>query len=320
MGFRDFLRSKPAQVATVCLLVAGVLLTIILIPLSLARIEYYEYGLKLRSTTGSVDISKVYENGRYFIGPTYDFLHYQSDAHHEQYTELGVFSSGGSNASIGLEFKIDVDFTFLLNEDEVGQLHTELASSYENVVNSRAKDAIKNEAIFVSFTEYFQDRESVEKRFRDAVQKRWNSQPSVHCTLDQFHLGRIQIPESVAQKQLEARLQNERNDKEKSFQQAQIEREQTAVEVNSILLEKEKILRTTNAEADLIRARATAEAEQLTAEAQINGSRLLFQAAGITGQEHVTAFTYIRTLANKRDLDLDVSYLSSENVLRTKAT
>ena len=89
----------------------------------------------------------------------------------------------------------------------------------------------------------------VEKRLRDAVQKRWNDPPALHCDLDQFHVGRIQIPEAVARKQLETKLQNERNDKEAFFQQAQIERELTAVDVNVIMLEKEKVLRTARAEA-----------------------------------------------------------------------
>jgi len=47
--------------------------------------------------------------------------------------------------------------------------------------------------------------------------------------MDQFHLGRIRIPESVATKQLESKVQNERNGREQFLQEAQIEREMTAV-------------------------------------------------------------------------------------------
>ena len=42
---------------------------------------------------------------------------------------------------------------------------------------------------------------------------RGNDPPALHCDLDQFHVGRIQIPEAVARKQLDSKLQNERNDK-----------------------------------------------------------------------------------------------------------
>ena len=192
---------------------------------------------------------------------------------------------------------------------EIGQLHKELASSYEGMITSRAKDAIKNEAASVNTTDYFQDRHSVEARFRNAIQARWDAKPALHCTLDQFHLGRIKIPDSVAEKQLQSRIQNERNDMEASLQKAAIERELTAVDVNAIYLQKEKLLRTANAAASLLRANARASAARIVQEAQINGTQLLFAAANITNQEHKTAFTYIRTLMNRKDLALDISYL-----------
>lgn len=232
--------------------------------------------------------------------------------------ELSVFSAGGSNESIGLEFQVDVDFTYFLIQDEIGELHKEMASNYKTIIVSRARDAIKNEAISVTFTEYFQARKEVEERFRVAVQKRWEDNPSLHCELDQFHLGRIRIPESVATKQLQSRVQNERNDKEEFLQQAQLERELTAVDVNAINLETQKVLRTAEAQASLIRAKAQAEAERLKAQAQINGTRLLLRSSDINTQDHKSAFTYIRTLRNRKSLDIDVSYLSSDNVLRTQ--
>lgn len=298
-------------------LIAGFLLTIILVPLSLAHVEYYEYGLDQRKTTGSVDTSKVYGQGRYMLGPDHRFIKYPADAYYELFDELSVFSAGGSNESIGLEFIIDVDFTYFLIEEEVGELHKELASNYREVIQSRARDGIKNEAVDVTFTEYFQARKEVEARFRDAVQARWNSNPSLHCELDQFHLGRIRIPESVAIKQLESKVQNERNDREQFLQRAQLERELTAVEVNSINLEREKVLRTAQAQASLIRAKAEAQALLIRAQAQVNGTRLLLDATGITTQDHKTAFSYIRTLRNRPNLEIDVSYLDSKNVLRT---
>lgn len=276
-----------------------------------------EYGLAQVRATGRVDTSRVYSRGRHLLGPAYTFLRYPADAHHEILDDLSVFSAGVSNESIGLEFKIDVDFTYLLIADEVGLLHSEYARSYESVVVSRAKDAIKNEAIFVTFHEYFQARQAVEARFRTAVQARWNINPSVHCTLDQFHLGRIQIPDSVAEIQLEAKVQNERNDMEAFLQQAQLERELTAVEVNSVALEQDKVLRTASAEADLLRATARVEANQVRADAQLNGTQTLVQAVGIETQAQLASFTYIRSLANREQLGITMSQLTDQNIVKT---
>lgn len=174
-------------------------------------------------------------------------------------------------------------------------------------------------AIFVSFEEYFQERKAVEKRFREAVEKRWNDPPSLHCKLDQFHLGRIQIPDSVSERQLETRLQNERNDRESFLQQAQLERDVTAVEVNRIHNEKNVVLRTAKAQASLVRSRATVQANQIRVDAQINATQDLLQALQFTTQEDVATFGYIESLRHRHELSLRVSYLSDNNVLRTSA-
>jgi len=297
--------------------VTAFFLAIILIPASLGYVEYYQYGLDQSKITRTVDTETVYGPGRYFIGVSHAFIKYQRDAHFEFLNGLAVFSAG-SEDSIGLEFKVDVGFTYLLLEDEIGDLHKELSKNYRSVILSRAKDAIKNEAAAsVSFDQYFQERKLVEAKFKNAIEKRWQDPPSLHCTLDQFHLGRIQIPDSVAVKQLEAQIQNERNGKEAFTQQAEVEREQTAVEVNSVNLETERLLRTANAEANLLRSKAKSESDKIRAAAQVNGTQYLLEAAGINTEEDISAYSYIRTLKNRHQLDMDVSYLSPDNVVRT---
>mmetsp|Transcript_4477 Transcript_4477/g.10807 ORF Transcript_4477/g.10807 Transcript_4477/m.10807 type:complete len:314 (+) Transcript_4477:148-1089(+) len=293
------------------------LLALILIPASLGYVEYYEYGLDQSKITRTVDTETAYGPGRYFIGVSHGFIKYQRDAHIEFLNGLAVFSAGAED-SIGLEFKVDVGFSYLLVEDEIGDLHKELSKNYRSVILSRAQDAIKNEAAnSVTFNQYFRERKLVESKFKAAIEKRWQDPPSLHCTMDQFHLGRIQIPDSVAVKQLEAQIQNERNGKETFTQQAEVEREQTAVEVNSINLETERLLRTARAEANLLRSKAKSESDKIRAAAQVNGTQILLEAAGIDTEEDISAYTYIRTLKSRAQLDMDVSYLSPDNVLRT---
>jgi hypothetical protein len=54
-----------------------VLLIVIIIPLSFSYIDYYDYGLVQRKSTGSVDTDKVYSSGRYALGPDRHFIKYQ---------------------------------------------------------------------------------------------------------------------------------------------------------------------------------------------------------------------------------------------------
>mmetsp|Transcript_4161 Transcript_4161/g.6062 ORF Transcript_4161/g.6062 Transcript_4161/m.6062 type:complete len:207 (+) Transcript_4161:299-919(+) len=202
--------------------------------------------------------------------------------------------------------------------DEIGQLHKDLAKSYEAVILSRANDAIKNSATNVQFQDYFNNRRAVEEQFRNALQARWDVAPTLHAKLDQFHLGRIYIPETVAEKQLFAKIQVEKNKEEEFLQAARIEREVTAVEVNRINLEKDKLLKKVRAEAELVTANAVAEGERIKNDAINSGTKDMLKSIGITSEDHSTAFTYIRTLQNRNNLQLKVSYLSDENVVKTK--
>jgi len=241
---------------------------------------------------------------------------FAADAQFQHLEDVAVFSDGEGD-SVGLSFLIDVDFTYFLEQDRVGQLHKELSKGYPEVVLSRTNDAIKNAAITVTFSQYFQDRLTVERKFREAVQTRWNDSPALPMTLDQFHIGRIHIPENVAEKQLQSRVQVERNDKEYFMQLARVEREKTEVEVNSIELDREKLLKTSNAEANLLKANAVAEADQIIGDALNTGTATLLGSLGIVNQKEVTAFTFIRNLQNRESLHLSVSHLSDSNVVKT---
>jgi hypothetical protein len=311
--YSDIMDGTYDMTPCVLLCFVGMLLTVILLPLSFSYVEYHEFGLLQRKSTGKVDASQVYGNGRYLVGPDYKFLKYRAEAHNVILDDLSVFSSsGGSNTSIGLEFLLDIDFTYRLIKHEIGNLHTSLASSYDAVITSRAKDAIKNDAIFITFNEFFQSRVAVEARLKAAVEARWLDAPAMPCTLDQFHLGRIKIPEAVARKQLETKLQNERNDKEDYLQQAVVERELTKVAVNQILLEKEKTLREARATADLNVTKAKAEAQKIILDARIEGLKQ-FETAGFTGQGDLLNLDYVRALKANNRTALGVTTLTDQS-------
>lgn len=49
----------------------GILLLVILLPISFSYLDYYHYGFLRRHTTGRVRLDRVYEGGRYLVGPDY---------------------------------------------------------------------------------------------------------------------------------------------------------------------------------------------------------------------------------------------------------
>jgi len=251
------------------------------------------------------------------VGPDIRFIKYPADAQIVTLNNLSVFSSGTSEDSIGITFQVDIEFTYLLIKDEIGTLHRELATTYHATIVSKAKEAIRNEAGNVPYEDYYENRRDVEARLRAAVEARWSEQPPLPCVLDQFYLGHIKVAPSVAEKQLESRIQNEKNLMEGYTQQARIERELTDVDINNIYLQETNLLRNTEAQVSLTIAKAKLEAEKKLALANREGISKLIQAVELTQQDHIASFMYIRTLKNHKNATFDVSYLSSENVLRT---
>jgi len=96
-----------------------------------------------------------------------------------------------------------------------------------------------------------------------------------------------------------------------------LEREETAVQANTINLQADQLLRTTTATAARYVADATATAQKIKLSALNNGTRNLLDAIGIEDQSETIAYTYIRNLLRRGNLDLTVSYLSDENVVKT---
>ena len=65
------------QVYIGCGVSTALILLVVLIILTFSYVEYFEYGLVQRKTTGAVDTSEVYATGRYALGPDRHFVKYQ---------------------------------------------------------------------------------------------------------------------------------------------------------------------------------------------------------------------------------------------------
>ncbi len=66
-------------IAVIVTLVVGIILMIALVVASFETIESTEVGLDYDTTTIKIDESKLYENGRHFIGVSHNFIKYPTD-------------------------------------------------------------------------------------------------------------------------------------------------------------------------------------------------------------------------------------------------
>ena len=141
------------QITACCSILGLFIFLLILLPLSFSYIDYYDYGLEQRKSTGKVNTDRVYNVGRYWLGPDKKFLKYPADQQILFLDEVSVFSDGGKD-SVGLTFLVDIYLTYAINEQEVGELHRELAKSYRSAIESRTNAAIKNSVRYRSFTRF----------------------------------------------------------------------------------------------------------------------------------------------------------------------
>eukprot|EP00238_Polyblepharides_amylifera_P004401 CAMPEP_0196575668 /NCGR_PEP_ID=MMETSP1081-20130531/5098_1 /TAXON_ID=36882 /ORGANISM="Pyramimonas amylifera, Strain CCMP720" /LENGTH=245 /DNA_ID=CAMNT_0041894037 /DNA_START=416 /DNA_END=1153 /DNA_ORIENTATION=+ len=241
---------------------------------------------------------------------------YQKDAHFVDFKELSVFSAG-KNSSIGLEFMLDVSFTYVIIKEELEALHDELQDSYRAVVDSRARDGIKNVAANVDFTQYFEDRVNVEGILRQSVYERLLP---VHVRVMDFNLGHVKINEQVREKQLETRMQYERNEEAYNKKLAQAERDATDLQVAAISLQATRTRSLAESEANYIRQAAAAEADQIEKLAAVNGFASLYESLNITEQKHKASFDYLRTIMRHDSIQLSSSFVDRDNVVRTSST
>ena len=179
----------------------GVLLMLILLPMTWKKVEYYQgcpragvrpfsyrgravgrtpprsrrqsrvasAGLRSQKSTGKVWRDEVYEAGRYGIGPDYTFRCYPLNVRNFN-ERLSVWSkSSGSDA--GSTVYLDVSYQYLLNPERLGELYSMVALNFEGLVASRTQDAIRNTAPLFGIDSYLSQRPLIEATLQRNVSR-----------------------------------------------------------------------------------------------------------------------------------------------------
>merc|ERR1712196_414739 len=206
----------------------GVLLMLILLPMTWKKVEYYQGCLRSQKSTGKVWRDEVYEAGRYGIGPDYTFRCYPLNV--QNFNErLSVWSkSSGSDA--GSTVYLDVSYQYLLDPEKLGELYSMVAPLF-------------------GIDSYLSQRPLIEATMQRNVSL---AIADLHMDVLSFQLRDIEPEDDYQSARLAVAIQVESNAKEAYSQEATLVREQTAVEV----LEIEN-------DADAVAKKATASASKI---------------------------------------------------------
>ena len=277
---------------------------------SFAGIEYNEYGLLKRKSTGKLKRGKVYTAGDCGVGMDMTFKIFPSDVQFEYLDELSLFSGDK------LETIVNFGVEYHIVQENVQALHDRYELAYASVVRSKVIDSIKNSAVGFETPMYFQNRTYLEEKFKENVQARIANEDTGfggQFVIDDLHMLDVRIPPAVANKQLATAVQLLNNMKAQHLTVSQVYRKKTEKEV--MLIDNAIAVAESQARADafVITQAAEADAAYLIEKGRFDGLKYLYQDLGLTGvdaqtQEYKASLDYLRTLLKHDDVNLHVNY------------
>lgn len=127
----------------ISLVVIGIVVMCACVTESFHYVNFDEYAL-LQDVYGSVRLSKVYGEGRYFFPLNYDLLRFPSRYQSVNFDAV-VFSE------TGLEFSVEIGFYYRVPKENLGKVYDSFSNNYNDRVVSNAQTTIKNVAAPVTF-------------------------------------------------------------------------------------------------------------------------------------------------------------------------
>lgn len=267
------------------LLFIGIILFTILFPLSFDTVEYYEYGMKKHYN--DLDTSKIYENGRYFIGVEYDFQTFPRTFQHESLS-LAIFANG-------LEFNIVIEFSWRIKIEELPLLYEKFALTYGTQIDSRANSKIKNVAPTFSIDDYQENRPMVEDALHHALEDELRI-IHIECPRQLFALLSIGLPSEIRTKNLEAARQTLLIQKQENEQKADLIRKNTELKVREIMANITIIQTFSQSEKVRIVEESIAEGNRTVSDMDSFGIQNFFHELGINDPEMKSYYIRLYTL------------------------
>ena len=163
------------------------LVSSILIALSFGVLQSTESGIDYNTITQSLDTSKVWGNGRHFIGLGHEFIVFPTNL------VTISFSSEQCRTSDGLLVTLSIEFQYqLVGGDTLFELYADWGTEYDAGFRNIAKDSIRNVAASFTAFDFFERREAISAAMQVALHDKLTT--SHHATVELFQLQNIDLP------------------------------------------------------------------------------------------------------------------------------
>lgn len=270
------------------------LLIVILVPLSISNVEYNEIAFSRRRSTGTISRDRVYTTGRYSLGPDVEFVKFPASAQTVEFRQMSVWTKS-SSTDAGTAMYVDATFQYQLRPDELSDLYAKVAMNFDNLIQNRAYNLIKNNATLFSADEWTTDRREIQ----DALQAGLNAAlDGAHADCLLLQIRKVAFPPTYVSRKLAAAIQIQSNAEEEYRQTSQLIRSQTAFLVKRVENDASVVSSTAEAAAKLrlIKAEQAVqalrnEAEVYTQTATLTRAQTAFDVAEISNQAKLVTQT-----------------------------
>ncbi|CAF0734353.1 unnamed protein product [Adineta steineri] len=307
----------------------SILLLIILLPISFSYLDFYHYGFLRRHTTGRVNLNRVYEGGRYLVGPDYHFKKFRATAHHVNFNRISVFTTDN------LEVHLTITFQFFLIKEDLPLLHAAYDLYYEPIIVSNAKEAIISTCSRFDTDEFINDREKIWREIYLGVKRQLGGSCCIpkcklNCPTCPIHeqcvaackardknckkeekgffaevrylqLHDIDVPDRVMERRLLGLVRDLEKEREEYLNQEALVKKQTDILANQFRNNASQSVAFSDAQAQLKREQAKADALKRVEIARIDGLSSMCSTLGITQAKHIGTLQYLRTLKDSAD-------------------
>lgn len=265
---------KPYHGGIFCLILIGIIILCATISTSFHYVSYKEYAL-LKDNYGTVRLSKVYGQGRYFFPLNYDMITFPSNYIQVNFEEK-VFTD------TGLEFEVEIVFYYRLPRESIGKIYNQFSNSYHDLVIINARTTIKNEAANLDINSYLSNRKQVELIFATSVNSVLKNVLFVEAPINLFKIGEITLPDSIVESSLESAVSIQNNELLQNSQAVTLIRAETLKLVTEINVSTSLLLEYSTNEANRIIEQANSYANQISVKTRGISLRSLLNSLNFT--------------------------------------
>jgi hypothetical protein len=233
----------------------GLILILVLVPLSFQYVSINEWAFKKDTKTNSVDLSTVFGTGRYSWGVGFTTVAFPSTLQMVYMAgandDLDVFTDSGQTVSIGVIFR------YRLNRTLLAKMYSTFGLNYHQRVLAVSKASMRNAVTNYSVADYTMSRANISTTLFNALQVALESSAFVSVEKEHFTLQYVLLPDVVMQQRVNV------------FEKTQVQQTNAYTYQASLYrLATAQLVQAVQNNATLVRSQANLEAERMVAQAR----------------------------------------------------